>query len=498
MSAGSSNSKGRWPSKSFGRGCGQRTIAVLAVSLCFFLLTGAPWTASAQLSSDSQGSSVRLFYVPKLGLDFAARPVSSNSETSDSVALIFLESVAIRARRKYSDKLSVADGSGTSALTKRQSTIVLTDDNDVSYYGTITLGTPAQQFNVLFGITGTNTTATAVLQYGSGTLAGVVGTDTLRIGSVALSGTTFIRASSAQAAAGTGGFPTVYDGILGLGYEAKEATGLNLTTPFTALVQSNVLPQPIVSLYLNTTVVGNTITQTNPQGGLITFGGFNQALVGRGGFTWNKVVTKGYWEIALTSVVLGSNTTVYSTSSVGATTTAVIDSGTSYILAPTSHVQRLAAAVNATRAGTQLGSGTYTMDCAAAENMPDLTIKFASSTVTIPGADLVIQDASVAPPACYMLVLDFGTESQFWLFGQVLLRKSYTVFSRGNDTVGFAAVCNPPGSCSGSVSTTTSSATAAASPIATAAGGQKGGAMGRSGASLWTALITTLVGLAVL
>ncbi|KXS13474.1 acid protease [Gonapodya prolifera JEL478] len=434
-------------------------------------------------------------------------------------------------------------------LEKRQASLTLIDEQDASYYGSISIGTPPQPFLVVFdtgssnlwvfGAGCSNTSSASVcykhriftatssssyggvtvpvlqgntyvqsnqitLPYGSGTVYATTGQDSISVAGLPLTNVVFGQVAQAANAASTATFQALgFDGLLGLGYDSI-AKG-NITSPFSLMINEGLVPEPMFSFYLNTTLVGNTITQFNYNGGILTFGGVYAPLVGKKGIVWNRVIRKAYWEISMQKVALG-NTTVYDPAVATATQTGVIDTGTSFIVAPSAAMRTIASSLGATPVSGSLGSGSslansgiYTVDCNVAASMPDLKITFENVLLTVEGVDLVLADGSSGRTVCYLTIQDGGTDlGNMWIFGDVLLRNYYTVFNRGNDTVGFAQICSPVGSCSSSGSTATGGTTnASPSGTPTASAPKPGGSLKTMEQRWGGAIVALLLGLAV-
>lgn len=81
------------------------------------------------------------------------------------------------------------------------------------------------------------------------------------------------------------------------------------------------MSKPLFGVWL-----GNA-NENSEDGGLITFGGVDSERY-TGDFTWAKVIRKGYWEVALSNVMLGGK-------DIGVTTSrAAIDTGSSLFALP--------------------------------------------------------------------------------------------------------------------------------------------------------------------
>lgn len=108
---------------------------------------------------------------------------------------------------------------------------------------------------------------------------------------------------------------------------------------------------------------------------------------------------------------------------------AVVDSGTSLISGPTAAIERLREHIRVDES------------CGNADELPVLSFQFYGKTFSLHPADYVVRVPVGDSHACFL-----GLEAQdfpeqmgpMWVLGNVFLRKFYTVFDRDNDLVGFA------------------------------------------------------------
>ncbi|KAF1314343.1 Aspartic protease, partial [Globisporangium splendens] len=335
---------------------------------------------------------------------------------------IFIENVVVNALT--SNKTAVHEAS---------TSVVVKDYSNVQYYGSISIGTPAQTFTVVFDTGSANlwvpskkfgshavydhtksSTYKAVgtrfaIQYGSGPVSGTVSKDTLRVGSLTVANQAFAEITV------TSGLGSLYstgkfDGILGLAFDSISEN--NLPTPFGTLVNNGALDEPVFAFYLG---------KTDGGAGELTFGGIDSSRY-TGDITYVPVTQKTYWSVNLDSV--GVNGQQFT-----GVTDAIVDSGTSFIYGPASTIDSLASQVGA----TAYSDGDYVLDCGG--SYPDVTFTVSGNTFTLTQDDYTFQDGSTC-------VFAFVGSDDQWILGDVFMRKYYTVFDWGTSTraarVGFA------------------------------------------------------------
>ncbi|KAJ7332987.1 hypothetical protein JRQ81_015167 [Phrynocephalus forsythii] len=317
---------------------------------------------------------------------------------------------------------------------------------DASYYGEISIGTPPQNFLVLFDTGSSNLWVPSIycdsqacssharfnpsnsstystsgqtfyLTYGSGSLVGFFGYDTLRVQNIAVTNQEFGLSKNEP---GANFIYAKFDGILGMAYSSL-AVG-RATPVFEKMMQENLLSQPLFSLYLSR-------QPSSQHGGEIIFGGVDTHYFS-GQIHWAPVTRELYWQIGIEEVSVGGQATGWCSQGCQA----IVDTGTSLLAVPLQHMNSLLNAVGA----QQNQYGQYAVDCSTAQNL--VTISFTINGVSFP-----------LPPSAYILDNDdhciVGIQASYlpsqnghllWILGDVFLREYYSVYDMGNNRVGFA------------------------------------------------------------
>ncbi|KAM3587879.1 uncharacterized protein V6R79_015959 [Siganus canaliculatus] len=319
---------------------------------------------------------------------------------------------------------------------------------DLQYYGEISLGTPGQNFSVIFD-TGSSdlwvpssycisescvqhkrfkafasTTFHHVgrmfgIHYGSGHLMGITGRDTLKIGDLVVQNQEFGESVYEPGQAFVMG---KFDGILGLGYPKLAQIG---NPVFDNMIAQKVVDEPIFSFYLSKRTNGSA-----PVGELL-LGGKDDTLYS-GPIHWVPLSAKGYWQIKMESVaVQGTN------SFCPDGCPAIVDTGTSLIAGPTNDTLLLQQLIGA----TPTNIGEFLIDCARLSSLPDVTFVLGGKEYTLTAENYVRKEMLGNQQLCLsgFQALDMPTpEGPLWILGDMFLNKYYTIFDRGENRVGFA------------------------------------------------------------
>lgn len=315
--------------------------------------------------------------------------------------------------------------------------IVIDDFQNAQYYGKVSVGTPGQDFNVVYDTGSANlwvpnkkcgfrcltkskydnsksssyvaNGTVFKIQYGSGPVSGVVSGDAVTMGGMKIPMQQFAEVDTVSGL-GIGYIAGHFDGILGLGWDKISVD--QMVTPFHNLVNGGSLDEPVFAFYLGTDKAGE-----------LTLGGTDKAHYS-GDITWVKLDQETYWHVPLGGLSVNG-------ASVTSEKSAVIDTGTSLIAGPSADVAALAAKVGA----KALMKGEYTIDCNA--DAPDITFTFAGKDFNLKKEDYIIESQGQCIWGFMGINLPPGIG---WIVGDVFIRKYYTVFDWGNMQVGFADV----------------------------------------------------------
>lgn len=323
---------------------------------------------------------------------------------------------------------------------------------DAQYFGEITLGTPPQQFGVIFD-TGSanlwvpsancsatnlacrlhnkyNATASSThrengtafdIQYGTGALSGYLSTDTMGLAGLDIQSQTFAEAISEP---GITFVVAAFDGICGMSYPTISVNGA--VPVFNNMIDQGLVDEPVFAFWLNRDVMG-------AEGGELSLGGVNPARY-TGDILWAPVSRKAYWQLTFEGLQVANNTA--GQFCVGGCEM-IADSGTSLIAGPSAEVN----ALNEMLGGFPIIAGEYGIDCNKVPDLPDLIFSIAGSQLILEGKDYVLQVDDGTTAACILGFIGFDIPpptGPLWILGDVFIGKYYSIFDFGNDRVGFA------------------------------------------------------------
>ncbi|XP_051494991.1 LOW QUALITY PROTEIN: cathepsin E [Apus apus] len=318
---------------------------------------------------------------------------------------------------------------------------------DVEYFGQISIGTPPQNFTVVFDTGSSNLWVPSVyciskacavhakfhpsqsstyqmvgtpfsIQYGTGSLTGVIGSDRVAIQGLTVNNQQFAESISEP---GKTFLDAAFDGVLGLGYPSLAVGGI--TPVFDNMMAQNLVELPMFSVYLSK-------NSEVSMGGELLFGGFDPSHF-TGTLNWVPVTKQGYWQIQLDNIQVGGTVAFCANGC-----QAIVDTGTSLINGPSKDVKELQNYIGATPV-----DGVCTVDCNNLSVMPDVTFTINGLPHTLSAQAYTLmeyidgttictsgfQGSDVPPPT-----------GPLWILGDVFIRQFYSVFDRGNNRVGFA------------------------------------------------------------
>ncbi|KAM9319228.1 gastricsin-like [Gastrophryne carolinensis] len=321
----------------------------------------------------------------------------------------------------------------------------LTNYQDMSYYGEISIGTPPQNFLVLFDtgssnlwVPSTNCQSQACtnhplfnpsqsstyssnqqqfsLQYGTGSLTGILGYDTVTIQNIAISNQEFGLSVTEP---GTNFVYAQFDGILGLAYPSLAEGGA--TTVMTNLIQQNLISQPLFGFYIS--------SQPGQSGGEVAFGGVDQNYYS-GQIYWTPVTSETYWQIGIQGFAVNGQATGWCSQGCQG----IVDTGTSLLTAP----QSVFADVMQYIGAQEDQSGEYLVNCDSIQNLPTLSFTISGTSFPLPPSAYILQNNGYCSVGIMPTYLPSQNGQPLWILGDVFLRQYYSVYDLGNNQVGFA------------------------------------------------------------
>ncbi|KAH9254906.1 hypothetical protein BASA81_007156 [Batrachochytrium salamandrivorans] len=312
--------------------------------------------------------------------------------------------------------------------------VVVTNNADAQYFGTIQIGTPPQSFKVQFDTGSANlwvpstrcfdqsclshsrydrtqsstfsaNNAPFSIQYGTGSVTGVMSSDTLQFAGISVPGQIFAEAVTEP---GNTFATSAFDGILGLGFQAISIN--NIPTPLDNMISRRLLPAGIFGFFL---------TRGGVSGSSLTLGGIDTNRI-NGAITWVPLFRKAFWEVVMDSVTLGN--TVLATNP-----HAVLDSGTSLIAIPSAFASQIHQQLGA----IPFQNGLQLIQCTG---LPSISFTMNGVTFTLRNEDYVLPFGF---GFCVSVFIGIDINN-FWILGDSFLKLYYTIFDLDNGRIGLA------------------------------------------------------------
>ncbi|KAL1139945.1 hypothetical protein AAG570_006922 [Ranatra chinensis] len=318
------------------------------------------------------------------------------------------------------------------------------------YFGRISLGTPGQEFQVLFD-TGSSDlwvpssrcspvnrpchshskfdarrSSTLIfngdpvdMEYTKGSISGFLITDTLRIGDMTVVNQTFTEAVEEP---GTAFLYSKFDGIFGLGFPQLSFSGA--LPPFHNMLAQNLLSEPVFSVYLNRDQKAET-------GGEITFGGIDPQKVDQSSLKYIPLTKKTYWQFNVESVSSGPIKWCNDGCQMMA------DTGTTMIVAPNEVVRSIKQSVGI----KEDEYGSELVDCSKLDELPQIDFTINGDVYALEGKDYMVKVGIIGFQFCSFGFRGMDMDpDEPWILGDIFLGKFYTVFNAGDSSIAFGAL----------------------------------------------------------
>ncbi|XP_004437502.1 PREDICTED: pepsin-3-like isoform X1 [Ceratotherium simum simum] len=315
---------------------------------------------------------------------------------------------------------------------------------DEEYFGTISIGTPAQDFTVIFDTGSSNlwvpsvycssvactnhnqfnpedsstyeaTSESVSIEYGTGSMTGILGYDTVTVGGIDDTNQIF---GLSETEPGDNFYYAPFDGILGLGYPSISAS--DATPVFDNIWDQGLVSEDLFSVYLSS---------DDESGSVVIFGGIDSSYY-TGSLHWVPVTEEGYWQITVDSITINGETIACSGSC-----QAIVDTGTSLLAGPTSAIDNIQSYIGA----SEDSSGEEVISCSAIYSLPDIVFTLNGVEFPLPASAYILEEGETCISGFEGVDLDTSS-GELWILGDVFIRQYYTVFDRANNQVGLASV----------------------------------------------------------
>ncbi|CAI9166992.1 unnamed protein product [Rangifer tarandus platyrhynchus] len=310
---------------------------------------------------------------------------------------------------------------------------------DMVYVGNITIGTPPQEFQVLFDTASSDlwvpsifckhptcsshvlfrhnesstyrpTNKTFSITYGSGSMKGFVAHDTVRIGDLVSTDQPFGLSVEQY------GFEEMpLDGILGLNY--PNISFIGAIPIFDNLKNQGAISEPVFAFYLS---------KSKPEGSVVMFGGVDKSYY-QGVLNWVPLKQAGDWRVHMDRISMeGQTVACYGGCE------ALVDTGASSILGPRRLLNKILRFLGAKPRGSE-----HYVSCSAVNTLPSIDFTINAINYPLPAQAYTIKDST---GDCFINfeVNPVSTSTETWILGDVFLRQYFSVYDRGNDRIGLA------------------------------------------------------------
>jgi cathepsin D len=330
----------------------------------------------------------------------------------------------------------------------------LSDYSNAQYYGSLTIGTPAQDFSILFDTgssnlwvpchgcpisniacllhkkfnckessTCTNTGQEFKIEYGSGSMDGTVDDDVVCFGSGEDTSFCTDKSQGFACAKDEPGLAFVlakFDGILGMAWDSISVD--KIAQPMDQIFNHPACTQQLFAFWLNR-------DDESQVGGEMTLCDLDKKHY-KGDIVYENLTGTDYWRINIGGLKVGDEQIV-------GTAAAIIDTGTSLLVGPTELVSQIQTIIG----GFPIAPGEYVVLCNLVEFLPTLHITIGGRDFALKPEDYILKESEEGVDICIVGIsgLDFPPSvGDLWILGDVFIGRYYSVFDHANKRVGFA------------------------------------------------------------
>ncbi|KAG0358762.1 hypothetical protein BGZ54_010295 [Gamsiella multidivaricata] len=314
---------------------------------------------------------------------------------------------------------------------------------DLEYYGTVSIGTPAQDVKLDFDTgssdiwfpSSTCTTSACKkhsqfdstksstfkkdgrhwnISYGDGsTASGILGSDVVNVGGVSVQQ---IIGLATQESSQFSSSPS--DGLFGLGFDTIESVS-GVKTFMDNAIAAGALSKPVVSVFLP------SVRRNGGVGGEYLFGDIDTTKFD-GDLTYVPVTQEGYWQVAIDDAG-------YNGQSLGQSSQGIVDTGTTLVIVSDAAAQAIHGSI---QGATNDPTNGWLVPCSLKDSTDNVSFTMGGTAFNVPVADLAFEDIGDGSGNCVSGIQ--GGQNDLWILGDVFIKNNYCVFDQGNSQIGIA------------------------------------------------------------
>lgn len=322
----------------------------------------------------------------------------------------------------------------------------------VQFFGPISIGTPPQDFNVVFDTGSSNLWVPSEncpfsnlacrthnrynskksstykpngtdfsIQYGTGSLTGYLSQDTLEIGGLQVRNQVFAEAMKEP---GITFIAAKFDGILGMAFETISVD--HVTPVWYNIIDQGLVQNQVFSFWLSQ-------NSDDEIGGEITLGGINISRY-TGDIFYTDVTSETYWQFNFSDFLVEGTSQQWCDES---PCKAICDTGTSLIAGPTKYVNALNKALGAKIVN---GEGIFP-NCRVINKLPTVSFIINGHTFELEPEDYVLKVKNGFLTECvsgFMGIDIAAPVGPLYILGDVFIAEYLSVFDFENKKVGWA------------------------------------------------------------
>ncbi|XP_062862004.1 gastricsin-like [Trichomycterus rosablanca] len=315
----------------------------------------------------------------------------------------------------------------------------------MAYFGKIGIGTPPQYFYVHFDTGSSTLWVNSVycnsdactkhplfnpkksrtynsrnkpfsLKYGTGSVSGVIGYDTIAVGGLNVKNQ---KIGLSKQEPGDHFAKPLHDGLMGLAFLPQDQTIVD------TMINEGLIQEPVFAFYLSSHA---------DKASEVIFGGTDPSHY-RGPINWVPAQKNSHWQVIFEGFEVNHKSTNWCSKGCSA----IVDTGTSMLECPPQYVDSLHKMLGAHKDS----SGDFVFECSKVDGLPTLTFAMNGAHLHLPPTAYVLQDKH-SGGSCKSGIKasheKYRDGRPYWILGDVFLRNFYSVFDQGRARVGFATL----------------------------------------------------------